>query len=272
MCPIPLPASIRVFSLVVLLFLLDEIPPQRARQVHRLRVCNSFRELVRMAKEWVGEYGPMPVPVRRLFKRTHLNTACRLLGVSDVKLEYLPVKDRFAVDDENVVTGMRKGAGREAEEDRQQLLQREFANQFSEVKALQAGPSSHEVYPVGEKESKEASLGGVLGGGGGGGVGGAVNGAVLRLGTPSAGGTERNHNNNGVSGKLGVEGVPVGSSTEGGEGRGGDGNGLSPGVGSEARDKAGGVAEGRNDDQLVPFAVLSGPEVTRERWEVRKRG
>lgn len=41
----------------------------------------------------MSAYQEMPTPVRRLFKHTHLNTACRLLGISSLSLEYLPESD-----------------------------------------------------------------------------------------------------------------------------------------------------------------------------------
>ncbi|CAM9517224.1 unnamed protein product, partial [Discosporangium mesarthrocarpum] len=63
---------------------------EREGRVDRLRVCNSFKELLTIAKEWVGEYGPMPLEVKRLFKHTHLHTASRQLGVSSVRTEMLP--------------------------------------------------------------------------------------------------------------------------------------------------------------------------------------
>ena len=84
---------------------------QRERQIDRLRVCNSFRELVRIAKEWVNTYSEMPVSVRRLFKHTHLNTALRLLGVSSLSLEFLPERDASLSEEDGDAGGGGGGGG-----------------------------------------------------------------------------------------------------------------------------------------------------------------
>lgn len=223
---------------------------QRERQIDRLRVCNSFRELVRIAKEWVTAYSEMPVAVRRLFKHTHLHTACRLLGISSLSLEFLPEKDASVVDEEGGPAeggegGPQKGwAGGAAS-----------GSSKSKVEDREAARKSHAAQAQAE-----------LDGGGGPGVGaGGLGAGVAANGASSpttAGGTAAMEIN--------------GRKARGGEGPQqavAIGNGV--GVGKvSARHKGAGGAGGKGAAgpeepvKLVPFAVMRGPAVEQERWEV----
>ncbi|CAN0186313.1 unnamed protein product, partial [Ectocarpus fasciculatus] len=199
---------------------------ERERQVDRLRVCNSFRELVRIAKEWVNSYSEMPVPVRRLFKHTHLNTACRLLGVSSLTLEFLPERDASleeadAAGGEGGGTAVNGGAGWTGAGAKKPMAQ-----------DLEAARESHAA------QDRAAGGGSAVAGGGGsaaatseGGGGAAVNGR------PSGGGTPKQ--------VVAVDAVAAAAAVA----------------------KLGGVKSGE-PAKLVPFAVMRGPEVEQERWEV----
>lgn len=194
-------------------------PFQRARQIDRLRVANSFTELVRIAKEWVADYGPMPLPVRRLFKRTHLHTACRLLGVSEVRLEYLPSADRGTM-------LMDAGHG----------------------EAAAPSPTA-----TGKEPGAPNGAGGVGAGAGF----KRVNGHGGSSGNSDGGGSASGGSS---SLELGVESVQVGGALT-----------FKPATVAEAQAALKAAAAARAEGEakkLVPVAMLRGPDVTKDRWEV----
>lgn len=148
----------------------------------------------------MSAYQEMPTPVRRLFKHTHLNTACRLLGVSSLSLEYLPEIDPSTA-----------AAETEAE----------AANGGEEPKGWAAGPSKNRFAPG------FAAFGEGL--------------VAAQLDAPS-----------GVADKgyARESWRPAGRKVGAGEG-------------GAATAAAGGE---------LPFAVMRGPDVEQERWEVRCLG
>lgn len=137
----------------------------------------------------------MPTPVRRLFKHTHLNTACRLLGISSLSLEYLPEND----------------------------------------------PST----AAAETEAKEASGGEESKG--------------------WAAGRSKNYFVSGIAASASGEGLASGVADKGYAGESGSPAGRKVGVGDGGAVTA--AAEGE-----LPFAVMRGPDMEQERWEVRCLG
>ncbi|CAN0492441.1 unnamed protein product, partial [Laminaria digitata] len=212
---------------------------ERARQIDRLRVCNSFRELVRIAKEWVLSYQEMPTPVRRLFKHTHLHTACRLLGISALTLEYLPEKDALAAaaaaaaaSDGGGVGGEGGGGG--------------GVQGWASTSAAKGG-SSEELDAKRRSHNAAVAAAAAAAAEGGGGSP-SVTGTEPAMG---GGGGERSPEEGGGGGR--------GKSGVGGKGRtAGEGGKAVAGVGVGAA----------ADEKLLPFAVMRGPEVDQERWEV----
>lgn len=211
---------------------------QRERQVDRLRVCNSFRELVRIAKEWVNTYSEMPVSVRRLFKHTHLNTACRLLGVSSLSLEFLPERDASLSEGDGdnaggggAGGGVGGGAGGWTGAGSKKPL----------VEDLEAARESHAAQDLADAAAGSTGAG------------------VGATGVPAAGPAPAlNGGRGGKTPKQVVE-VEVGAET---------GAETAPrGKGSGAEPEGGKTVPGK-PEKLVPFAVLRGPEVEQERWEV----
>lgn len=190
---------------------------QRERQVDRLRVCNSFRELVRIAKEWVNTYAEMPVSVRRLFKHTHLNTACRLLGVSSLSLEFLPERDASLAEGENDAEGSEASKGWTGAGAKKPMAEDIEAARKSH--AAQSGADASSGGAAGETAAASA------------GASGTVNGHQGKAGTPPQQVVEVGDGANKVGGARGQ---------------------AAPG----------------KPEKLVPFAVMTGPEVEQERWEV----
>ena len=180
---------------------------------------------MRIAKEWVNEYSEMPVSVRRLFKHTHLNTACRLLGVSALSLEFLPERDASLSDadaedgDESAKGWTGSGGKKPMVEDLEAARESHAAQDRAEAAAAAAGAAG-----APEAGSEPIEVKGPP----------PVNGrkAKAEVGTPK-------------------QVVHVGVEAAGGPGaaRGKGGNGKPV--------------------KTVPFAVLRGPEVEQERWEVR---
>lgn len=201
---------------------------QRERQIDRLRVCNSFRELVRIAKEWVNAYTEMPVSVRRLFKHTHLNTACRLLGVSSLSLEFLPERDASLSEEDADGSEAPKGwtgvgANKPMAEDLEAAR-----NSHAAQSGADAGPSSG----ASTLETAAAALAGASG-------------------------------KKTVNGRQGKAGRPPQQVVEVGGGAKAGGAGALAQLG-----RLGGKGAPGTPEKLVPFAVMRGPEVEQERWEV----
>lgn len=227
---------------------MKKIHTQRERQIDRLRVCNSFRELVRIAKEWVNQYTEMPVSVRRLFKHTHLNTACRLLGVSSLSLEFLPERDASLSDpegkegDESSAKGWTGGGGKKPMvEDLEAARESHAAQDRAEAAAAAAAPGAPgagsgtvevkgpapAAAPAAPVNGREANAE----------VGTPKQ--VVQVGVGAAGGPE-------AATAAATAGAAAGSSSAPSGGKGGDAKPV----------------------KIVPFAVMRGPEVEQERWEV----
>lgn len=212
---------------------------QRERQIDRLRVCNSFRELVRIAKEWVNEYSEMPVSVRRLFKHTHLNTACRLLGVSSLSLEFLPERDTSLSDsdgergNEEASKGWTGAAGKKPM-----------------VEDLEAARESHAA-----QNRADAATGAAA----------AAAAAVEHKGPVSASASAA------VNGRKAEVGTPRQVVQVGGEAAGNPGVTAAAAAAAAATTNAASAegTDGGKSLDMLPFAVLRGPEVEQERWEVR---
>jgi hypothetical protein len=62
----------------------EEDLPARLSSV---RLASGYHELMDIAAEWNTLYGPMPAPTRRLFRYSHLRSACRRLGIDQVAIE-----------------------------------------------------------------------------------------------------------------------------------------------------------------------------------------
>ncbi|CBN78452.1 conserved unknown protein [Ectocarpus siliculosus] len=202
---------------------------ERERQIDRLRVCNSFRELVRIAKEWVNSYSEMPVAVRRLFKHTHLNTACRLLGISSLSLEFLPERDASLGEADAAGEGggdaVNGGVGWTGAGARKPM-----------VEDLEAARESHAA------QDRAAGVGGDSAAAGGGGSAAATSeggGVATVNGRPSGGGTPKQ--------VVAVDAAAAAATAP--------------------APAPGGVKSGE-PVKLVPFAVMRGPEVEQERWEI----
>lgn len=200
-------------------------------------MCNSFGELVRIAKEWVADYGAMPLPVRRLFKHTHLHTACRLLGVSEVNLEYLSPSDTGTAVDKHAVI-------RHPDTDTATMNERGKVGLIGAEGSRSSGSGSSSGVGDLVNEAKRYGVGGDDDDGDGGGSD-AINGS----GGQRAGGSADDSNVD-----LGVENFRVAS--------------LPPPPAAAVSSGGGAAAAGTGDQAPVPFAMLRGPEVTKDRWEV----
>ncbi len=202
-------------------------------------MCNSFRELVRIAKEWVNTYSEMPVSVRRLFKHTHLNTACRLLGVSSLSLEFLPERDASLSEEDGDNAAAAGGAGGggggggwTGASSKKPL-----------VEDLEAARESHAAQDLADAAAGSAGAG------------------VGATGVPAWGAAPViNGGRGGKTPKQVVE-VDIGAETGAEAAPRGKGKGAGAATG-------GGKAVPGKPEKLVPFAVLRGPEVEQERWEV----
>lgn len=193
---------------------------------------------MRIAKEWVNAYAEMPVSVRRLFKHTHLNTACRLLGVSSLSLEFLPERDASLSEGDADAEGSEAskgwtGAGvkKPMAEDLKAAHRSHAAQREAEASSGVATGETAAVAPATAAAAPATAAAGIRETATSAGAPGAVNGSPGKAGTPP-------------------QQVEVGDGAM----------------------KVGGGAQGQvtpgKPEKLVPFAVMRGPEVEQERWEV----
>lgn len=201
-------------------------------------MCNSFRELVRIAKEWVNAYSEMPVSVRRLFKHTHLNTACRLLGVNSLSLEFLPERDASLSDSDGedadeASKGWTGGGGKKPMVEDLEAARESHAAQNRAEAAAAAGAGSETV------EGKDPAA------------------AAAAPPQPPP-----------VNGRKAEVGTPKQVVKVGGGASGGPGMAAGAAVGGGSSLSPGGKGGDREPVEMVPFAVMRGPEVEQERWEV----
>ena len=176
-------------------------------------------------------YGEMPTPVRRLFKHTHLHTACRLLGVSSISLEYLPNSEPCSP----VAAAASAGAD-------------EYP------KGWAAGPPKNSFASALDHPSSSAT---------------AAGNAPMSSGTPPGGVGDAGEGQQAQFQEVGRRNGWVGSPADARERR--TSAGRKAGVGDKGETSATAataITEAVAATEEVPFAVMRGVDVEQERWEV----
>lgn len=233
---------------------------------------------MRIAKEWVTDYKTMPTPVRRLFKNAHLHTACRLLGVSSLNLEFLPKSDATSASlgtsgEGEQVSSWMSGTGLKRGEDEREAARMshqaaDMAEKFSAGRdAEPQTPEALKARSIARGEAVEASLAQ------------AKAAAAAKAADAEAAMT---------AASTGAPVLAAGMEVNGAHGT-GDGdtstqslspppppppttavqlNGAASRLGEGGQGATTSTAATEPEAKLVPFAVMRGPGVDQERWEV----
>ena len=176
-------------------------------------------------------YGEMPTPVRRLFKHTHLHTACRLLGVSSISLEYLPNSEPCSP-----------------------VAAAASAGTDEYPKGWAAGPPKNSFASALDHPSSSAT---------------AAGNAPTSSGTPPGGVGGAGEGQRAQFQEVGRRNGWVGSPADARERR--TSAGRKAGVGDKGKTSATAataITEAVAAAEEVPFAVMRGVDVEQERWEV----